>query len=429
MCNLIETHHPELLEAFLEAGARRMNFADTLPPHLKSGYQPEPGDERLWVLLCRRATMETVIRRHVAALPDVTIRNHCRITGLTTRSTGSALTATGLELDDGSALASDAVVDASGRTTRFPGWLKDLGLNVREEKDDAEIVYYTRHYRLLPGEEEPPRGERAAAGDLGYLKFGVFPGDNGHFAVIVCLPVAERALLSTIRDPEGFDSVCRAIPGLEPWVNPAKSSPTTDSFGIGDIQAVWRHSLDEAGRPLLHNFFAIGDAALRTNPLYGRGCSLGVLHAQILSETLTSIADPDQRARVFAERTENELRPIFDASLSEDRRGIRRAAAVMADKSLDRPDSLKKYFALAFGDALGAASREQIDVLRGVMRTFHLLEKPGDFLKDSAIKRRIFRYMLRGRRRNASDRYVPGPDRRAMHELLGIAPSAAPAQK
>jgi 2-polyprenyl-6-methoxyphenol hydroxylase-like FAD-dependent oxidoreductase len=180
--------------------------------------------------------------------------------------------------------------------------LKDLGLNVREEKDDAEIVYYTRHYRLLPGEEEPPRGERAAAGDLGYLKFGVFPGDNGHFAVIVCLPVAERALLSTIRDPEGFDSVCRAIPGLEPWVTPAKSSPTTDSFGIGDIQAVWRHSLDEAGRPLLHNFFAIGDAALRTNPLYGRGCSLGVLHAQILSETLTSIADPKTNSDRFSMR-------------------------------------------------------------------------------------------------------------------------------
>ena len=54
------------------------------------------------------------------------------------------------------------------------------------------------------------------------------------------------------------------------------------------------------------------------------------------------------------------------------------------------------------------------------MRTFHLLEKPGAFLEDNAIKRKVFRYMLRGRRRNNTDRYVPGPGREHMHELLGV---------
>ncbi len=75
MCNLIGDNYPELLQQFYAAGARRVGFEDMLPPGLKTGYQPEPGDERLWVLLCRRATMETVIRRYVETLPNVTIRN------------------------------------------------------------------------------------------------------------------------------------------------------------------------------------------------------------------------------------------------------------------------------------------------------------------------------------------------------------------
>jgi len=422
MCNLIETHHPQLLQAFVDAGARRVGFADMLNPAMKTDYTPQPGDERLWVLLCRRATMETVIRRYVQSLPGIIIRNHCRINGVLVETGDGAPRATGLSIDDEEHHA-DLVIDASGRTSKFPGWFGDLGLTVREEKDNAEIVYYTRHYRLNPGREEPPRGEKPGAGDLGYLKFGVFPGDNGNFAIILCFPVAERNLLKAIRDPSGFDRTCRAIPGLEPWVTEEMCTATTEPFGIGDIQSVWRHYLNEDGSPIIRNFFAVGDSSIRTNPLYGRGCSIGVLHAQILGEVIAAENDPDARARLFAERTEAELRPIFEASLSEDRRGIRRAEAILTGQSLDRPDSLKKWFGLAFGDALGAASREDIEVLRGVMRTFHLVEKPGAFLEDSRIKRKVFGYMLRGRRRNTANRYVPGPDRLAMHELLNVSPA------
>jgi flavin-dependent dehydrogenase len=162
----------------------------------------------------------------------------------------------------------------------------------------------------------------------------------------------------------------------------------------------------------------VGDAALRTNPLYGRGCSTGILHAQLLAEVLEQESDPRTRALVFDARTTEILRPIFDASLREDRNGIKRAQALMAGELVDKPDSLKKWFAAAFGDALAAASRERIDVLRGVLRTFHLLEKPGDFLKDRAIRRTVFRYMLKGRKRNAAKRLQRGPSRQEMLQLV-----------
>lgn len=422
MCNLIADHYPELLEEFYAAGARRVGFADMLGPALRRNYTPLAGDDKLWVLLCRRATMETVMRRYVTALPGVTITNPCTVTGLVSETRDGMVDVGGLTVDyaghEKRHLA-DIVIDASGRTTRFPRWLQSLGFEVTEEKDDAEIVYYTRHYRLRDGETEPPRGERAGAGDLGYLKFGVFPGDNGHFAIIVCLPVAEEQLKKAVRDGEQFDRICLNIPGLAPWLVNDRAQATTEPFGIGDIQSVWRRFVRN-GAPLARNFFAVGDAALRTNPLYGRGCSTGILHANILAQVIDEFPDPAQRAIEFDRRTEAELRPIFEASLREDKRGIRRARASMENRLLEKPDTLKRWLGLAFANALGAASRDQLHVLRGALRSFHLLEKPGEFLNDWRIRRTILRYMLRGQRRNAASRLQPGPHRDEMHAILGV---------
>ena len=413
MCGLIERHYPVLLDGLYEAGARRLSFHEMLPPGLRQRYQPEPDDDQLWVLLCRRATVETVVRRYVEALAGVELRSGVKVTGLQTLGEVHPRTVTGVRLESGEEITADVVIDASGRRSQCPRWLRDMGVVIPEEKHDAQIVYYTKHYRLLPGQSEPPRGEQPASGDLGYLKFGVFPGDNGHFAVILCVPVDERELRRAVACSETFDRICLQIPGVRPWVAPDVSDATTESFGIGDIRAVWRdYAPDDV--PLVHNFYAVGDASVRTNPLYGRGCSTGILHAKIVADVLQEYPDPNAAAIEFAQRTRRSLRPIWQASLTEDKNGIRRAAAIKTDQALDKATSMKSWFGLAFGDALSAAVRDEMHVVRGLMRTVNLLEKPGAFLQDKAIKRTVFRYMLRGRRRNARSRLQPGPSRREM---------------
>lgn len=430
MCSLIQHRYPALLQAFYEAGARPFSFPEMLTPELRATYEPAPGDEDLFVLMCRRATMETVIRRHVGAHSNVEIRNHCQVGKLLLETRAGALTATGVEVRDRSnaeprrlTLCADLIIDASGRSTRFPSLLAKHGIDVEEESEAAEIVYYTRHYKLRPGEEEPPRGNNRSAGDLGYLKYGVFPGDNGHFAIILCCLEHERELINGLRNPDCFDAICRSIPGTEPWL--ARAEPTTDSFGIGDIRSVWRHYVHD-DTPLVHNFFAVGDASLRTNPLYGRGCSTSIIHAHLLAEVLSEYQDSRARALAFHNRTTTELRPIYEASRNEDRSNLKRARALMEGAELQRPDSLKKWFAGAFGDALTAAARERIHVLRGMLKTFHLLEKPGEFLKDRRIRWTIYRYMLRGRKRNATARLQKGPQRKQM--LQQVVANADPSQ-
>ncbi len=90
------------------------------------------------------------------------------------------------------------------------------------------------------------------------------------------------------------------------------------------------------------------------------------------------------------------------------------------------------WLRLALQDAVSAASREEIHVVRGAMRTFNLLEKPGAFLNEWRVRLILLRYLFRGRNRNARQRLQPGPTRAEMHRILAVddesstAPSVAP---
>ena len=427
MCNILQDNYPELVEEFWQAGARKVTFEEMVPPELKDQYSPQPEDEKLWLLMCRRATIETVLRRFVLKQPNIEINNHANVTGAVFDQVDGIPRITGLKVQQDRVertVNADVFVDAGGRSSQFRHWFKDLGLTIREEDDDAEIVYYTRHYKLLPGVQEPSRHEKdRSAGDLGYMKYGVFPGDGGHFAVIICVPDGETRLREAIKDGDTYDEICRAIPGLNNWMAADKAEATTTSFGFADIHAVWRHYVEE-GEPLVHNYFAVGDAQVRTNPLYGRGCSTGILHAHLLADVFAETSDARERALLFDRRTEEEIRPIFKTSLEEDKRGIKRANAILEGNTLEQAKTWKKYLGLAFGDVISAASRSELHVFRGVMKTFNLLEKPGEFLSDWRIRLTIFRYMLRGRKKNAPSRMQAGPSRLEMMELIdGLEPN------
>jgi len=428
MCNILQNNYPDLVEEFWQAGARKVTFAEMVPPELSDQYEPQPEDDKLWLLMCRRATIETVLRRYVMRQPNIKINDQANVVSAEFSDIGGKPAITGIEVvQDGERrlVNTDVVIDAGGRTSQFRHWLKDIGLTVREEDDDAEIVYYTRHYQLLPGVEEPSRHEKdRSAGDLGYMKYGVFPGDNGQFAIIICVPDGETELREAIKTGETYDEICRAIPGLNNWMAADKAEATTTSFGFADIHAVWRHYVED-GEPLVLNYFAVGDAQVRTNPLYGRGCSTGILHAHLLADVFSSTADPRERAVLFDQHTEEEIRPIFKTSLAEDKRGIKRATALLDGQALEQATTFKKYMALAFGDAIAAASRAELHVFRGVMKTFNLLEKPGEFLNSWRIRLTIMRYMFRGRRRNAPTRLQSGPARDEMMALLSELASGA----
>ncbi len=167
MCNVIKDNYPDLLEQFYEAGARRVGFEEMIPHEFLEHYSPVAGDERLWILMCRRATIETVMRHYVTSLAGVEIVNNATVTGLLSHQNNGVPEVDGYQvLINGETLEffGDIIVDASGRTSKIKKWVEQLAVvTIEEEKTDADIVYYTRHYRLKPGQSEPIRGENAGS--------------------------------------------------------------------------------------------------------------------------------------------------------------------------------------------------------------------------------------------------------------------------
>ena len=419
--SVVKGEHPGLLTDLVQAGCRELTFENMLTDLHKKTYRPEPDDADFVILTSRRTTLELVMRRYVERLPGVTIRSEAFVTELLT-APGAPVQVTGVKLQSGETLGADVVVDAAGRTSGATEQLVALGAPISEASETAGILYFTRHYRLKVGMEEPPRGKIAATGDLGFLKFGVFPGDNGCFSITMCVPEIEMEMRQAIVDPKIFDDICRQLPGLVPWVDPERSDGVSKVFGMGDLHSRWR-SLVKDGQPSVLGFFALGDSLVRTNPLYGRGCSFAAVEAYLLRDALRTSPDPAARLLAFDAAVNRDLKPFYDSMLDQDRAAIRRARQALTPSY--RPGLRSRAVKSFMEDAVGVAIRSDPDLMRAAMRGFHMLEHPSDWLKRPTNMAKIMKYWARGKARNA-EAYPPkaGPDRAPMMLALGLSPQA-----
>jgi 2-polyprenyl-6-methoxyphenol hydroxylase-like FAD-dependent oxidoreductase len=417
---LIETEHPRLLEQIRALGGREFRFADGLPATIAANYVAEPGDDEMTIIISRRTTLELAIRRYVEQQPGVTIRPEVFVDGLLTRNDErGALIARAFRSADGEEVDGDIVVDAAGRTSPIVDWLEAAGaVSPPEDVEDCSILYYTRFYRLLPGQAEPARGRFSTTGDLGFLKFGVFPGDAGTFSITLAVPEVEHTLRMAVMRPETFDAVCAALPGVAPWTDAARSEPVSRVHGMGNLRSRWRESAP-GGAPAALNLFSVGDSLVLTNPLFGRGCSFAAVEAHLLRDVLEGHADPVERARRYGEAVREELRPFFDDMRQQDRSAARRAL-----RGLDphhKPSLWGRLLRSFVEDGLTIAMRRDVRVLRAAMRAFHMLAPPRAWLNRPATLATVLGVWARGRRANA--KYYaekPGPPRGEMLARLDL---------
>jgi 2-polyprenyl-6-methoxyphenol hydroxylase-like FAD-dependent oxidoreductase len=421
---IIRDDHPQLLADLLAAGCRDLTFEGGLTDLHKRAYAPQPVDDDLAVLTSRRTTLELVIRRYVERQPKVEVRSGVFVRELAV-TPGPVPKVTGVVIDgpDGpQPLEADIVVDASGRTSGAFEQLAAAGAFIPEESEDCGILYFTRHYRLNEGASEPPRGKDPLTGDLEYLKFGVFPGDNGCFSITLCVPEIEEELRKAMVRPETFDAACSRLPGLAPWIAPQTATPISRVFGMGDLHSRWR-DLAPKGKAAVTGFFAVGDSLVRSNPLFGRGCSFAAVSGHLLRDALQAHADPAARVADYQRRIARELRPFYDVMRNADRSAIRRARRALTPGY--RP-SLRGRLAKSFAeDAVNVAIRSDVDLFRAAMRGFHMLEDPRLWLRRPGNIAKVLGYWARGKKANAAA-YRPrgGPEREAMMMGLGLSPDA-----
>jgi len=388
--NLLRDHYPDLLADLLAAGATEMPFGTDLPPTLQ-GYQPEPGDEDLIMLACRRTTFEWVLRSAVLRHPQVTMRTGVAVAGLVAGGESSTPAVTGVRLADGTSLEADCVVVAAGRRSALPDWLGELGVtDLEEELDDTGIVYYTRFYRLREGHDAPPRAG-LVGGDLGYLKYGVFIGDNRTFSITLASPVDDDDLRRRLIDPVMFERAARQLVVAAPWLDGRSEPLSPDVHVMAGLLNRWRPLVSD-GAPRVLGLHAIGDAALCTNPLYGRGCTTGFWHAHLFATALSAApGDPVAQAVALDTATRQYLEPWYRAAVTNDAEARWVATALLQGEDPDAAGDERSFMRGVFRDGLAPALRTDAVVLRAFVRTLNLLDPPTALLTDPDIVGRVMK--------------------------------------
>ncbi|MFG3224514.1 FAD-dependent oxidoreductase [Kitasatospora sp. NPDC048194] len=341
---VLRTESPDVYADLLARGAREYHEFDWFgehPPH-------RAGDEQLVTLRTRRIVLEAALIAALRREPTVEVRGGHRVSGLVVDE-GRPARVTGVRVGARTHQA-DLVVDASGRRSPVPGWLVAAGCRPPAvESHRAGIAYLCRWYRLrADGPRDPGQVRTGSAAPFALA--GVFPSDNGTFAVNLVLSTGDPTR-SALMDPAVFEAVARRFPACAAWLD-LDPEPRSAVLAMAGLDNRWTALANEAG-PVVTGLISIGDSLIHTNPTLGHGVALGLLAGQYLAGHADEIAaDPDG----YHAWTVQALRPWFDAQVTADRVNAQRLAE--GSPLLDRRAAA--LAACAFEDPVVMRARAQV---------------------------------------------------------------------
>ena len=237
-----------------------------------------------------RDLLEWSVRRRLAASGRVRLVEACEVTGLLAADGHARVVGvrTRPRNHGGGGLAptedrfADLVVDASGRSSRAPEWLRALGYTPpRETTVNAFLGYTSRWYarptalradwKLLLVQATPPVGTRGGV---------VLPVEGDRW--IVTLAGAARDYPPT--DERAFLDFARSLPSpiLAEAIEAAQ--PLSPIFGYRRTENRLRHCADLPRWP--DGFVLIGDAVCAFNPVYGQGMAVCAQEVTVLGRSL-----------------------------------------------------------------------------------------------------------------------------------------------
>lgn len=423
---LIRDRAPDLLEKLLACGAEELGF-EARARQLFDDPEFREGDEDIVLLACRRSTFEWVLRRHVLDTGLLEFRDGAQVTGLTSvRDAVSGLPrVTGVRVrePDGSVreIAGDLVIDAGGRRSALRHWLQEIGASqIRQESEPCGIFYTSRFYRLHEGARPPQLDGGIVGVDLGYLKVGLFPGDSRIFSLTLAADPHDDPMRAVLHE-SGFDTVAAALPFAVGWISPETAEPISGVNAMANLNNTRRFLVDD-GEPVALGVCAIGDALIHTNPIVGRGCSLGWVGGFALADVLRKHPD-DLRAFALEldETVRREIVPWYRMQLQQDRDSIEVAEAQRRGEDpyqivrADGTNNPKAFMRAVFREGLLPAIQQDLELMRTFMRAMNLLDAPDDLMnRPDVMQKVIAAYETRHER----EPLHTGPDREQMLEIL-----------
>lgn len=272
-------------------GAPRVHWMRDTLQLLGGGFTPAY-DSGIETVACSRPFLEHHLRGRVAALPNITIETGCKAVGLVTDVTHSRVTGVRLaprhstHPTDHDVLSADLVVDASGRGSTAPAWLREHSYATPPETHiDAGLGYATRVYTLRDGYDPGWKAilmmttpERPRGGVLTRIEHDRW-----------VLTLAGTAGDYPPTDEAGLTAFAHSIPAPPLHEALAHAEPLTPIYGYRRTDNRLRHF--EKLERLPFGFVVMGDAVCAFNPVYGQGMTAAALGAGVLENWLRANED------------------------------------------------------------------------------------------------------------------------------------------
>ncbi|MGY4906118.1 FAD-dependent oxidoreductase [Streptomyces sp. 900116325] len=280
---VLEELFPGLTEELVTAGAPLADMQSDMHWY-QDGMLMKPVPSGLRGLGVSRPLLEHAVRSRVQDTAAVAFSEGCVVRGLTASRDGSRVTGVRLSADGAAAdseLAADLVVDMSGRGSRSPAWLEDLGHGrPAEETVRVRTTYVARIYQreshhlggrsltacsAFPG---TPRSAIAIAQEGGRLTLSL----GGWLGVTP--PTDEAGALAYAES--------LAAPDFAEVIRTGK--PLTEPALMRFPSSVRRRYEDLPSLP--GGYLVAGDALCSFNPFYGQGMTVAALQAVLLKNLL-----------------------------------------------------------------------------------------------------------------------------------------------
>ncbi|HWI65226.1 MAG TPA: FAD-dependent oxidoreductase [Symbiobacteriaceae bacterium] len=264
-----------------------------------------------------RPLLEWRVRTHLLKLPNVTLLEGTRVLGLLATDGAERITGVHLEPTDHSEparrLAADLVVDASGRGTRAPQWLEELGYGqVQLTEIKTGVAYASRLYRYhgpKPDFNMCIVMDQAPGTRVGVL----FRVEQDRWLLTLQTMLGDAAPT----DDEGFLAFARSLPQPEIAEFLRTAEPVSDILAHKTPTNLRRHYEQMDAFP--DGLVILGDACTSFNPRYGQGMTTAALGAGAL-QTCLAAGGPEQKG--WALRFQRELAKAiatpWQASTGED---------------------------------------------------------------------------------------------------------------
>ncbi|WP_422647512.1 FAD-dependent oxidoreductase [Actinoalloteichus caeruleus] len=344
-----------------------------------------PAHTGLLSVTAPRPVLEHHVRTRVAALPEVRFREGQQAQGLLTSPDRSRVVGVRLVPAAGGVeeeLRADLVVDASGRGSRLPVWLEELGYQRPEEtKVRVGLAYTTRHYRTRPEWFDGVQSINPVASPA--HPRGAFFGQVGRDVCVLSLTGMLGDHPPT--EPGAFLEFARSLPVPEIYDAVRDGEPLDEPVSFRFPASVRRHYERLGAFP--DGLLVTGDAVCSFNPVYGQGMSVAAIEALTLRDHLRRGTPPSPAAVM------SDLARVVDAPWE-----------VSAGGDLDFPGvegrrTLKTRLANAYMARLQYAASRDPAVTNAFMRVAGLADPPRALFRPKTV----FRVL-----RHATRRPAPG---------------------